>query len=670
MCSEGPAELATLLDACDARVGEEAALAIIEGVAAAPPSFDSTAWMHLIADAPSAALTALLERRLNGARDRLAVSSGGDRRARLAALRAEMRAHRLAGYIVPRSDEHQGEYVAARSERLAWISNFTGSAGLAVILRDAAMLLVDGRYTTQAAGEVDAALFTIRHSTRQPLGQLLETTLSRNARLGYDPWLHTPSQIAAFEQACKACGARAVAVEGNLIDRIWNAQPSPPVSPIVPHEGRFAGLTSKEKRNGIAETLTHDRQDAAFLAQPDSVAWLLNIRGGDIPHIPIPLCFALVHADASVDWFVDARKLTSEAKAHLDDGVRVAPANALAHALDQLGEERRVVRVDPEATPAWVVKRLQQARATIFTAPDPCLLPKAVKSGAELAGIRAAHVRDGVALTRFLAWIPGAAEAGDLSESAAADALARLRAENEHYRGLSFPTISASGSHGAIVHYRVSPQSDRAIERGSLYLVDSGAQYLDGTTDVTRTIAIGTPSQEMCERFTLVLKGHIAVATARFPVGTTGSQIDALARVALWREGLDYDHGTGHGVGFHLSVHEGPQRISKLPSRIPLQPGMIVSNEPGYYKPGSYGIRIENLVAVTPIASPEGGEVELHGFDTLTLAPIDRRLIVRERLDAEEIAWLDAYHRRVDETIGPFVDERTRQWLESATRPL
>jgi Xaa-Pro aminopeptidase len=650
------------------RIGAADLRDLVAGVAAAPTGFEPDSWMTLIADQvppARAALSALLAKE----RQRMAPVSG-DRSARLAALRAEMRRRRLAGFIIPRSDEHQGEYVAARSERLAWLSGFTGSAGTAVVLRDRAALFVDGRYITQAAAEVDTGLFTIRHIMHEPMTDWLAAELPPGARLGYDPWLHTPNQVQAIERACGKAGARAVPVDGNLIDCIWLDQPPPPIAPVVPHNDELAGRSSREKRDHVAEILRKEKHDAAFLAQPDSIAWLLNIRGGDIPYTPLPLAFGVLHADGRVDLFIDPRKLTSAARSHLGDGVETAPPQALAGALDQLAESHKTVRIDPDGAPDWVARRLRAAGAIVAEAADPCLLPKATKTARELAGMRAAHVRDGAALTRFLAWLSITARSGGLSESAAAERLAAFRSENERYRGPSFPTISAAGANGAIVHYRVSPASDRLLTPGTLYLVDSGAQYLDGTTDVTRTVAVGESAAEMRQRFTLVLKGHIAIATARFPRGTTGSQLDTLARQAMWRAGLDYDHGTGHGVGYYLGVHEGPQRISKLPSRIPLQPGMVVSNEPGYYKPGAYGIRTENLVAVSAMETPPGGDQDLLGFETLTLAPIDSALIDRELLDAAEVAWLDGYHARVRETLTPLVDDETRRWLDEATRPM
>jgi len=657
-----------LLARVGSRLRPDALRDLLRGVAAAPEGHDADAWMSLLGPDLSADARATLRQLLVIERAGAQSSSPTPHATRLAALRAELRRRRLAGFVVPRGDEHQGEYVARHSERLAWLTGFTGSAGTAVVLRDKAALFVDGRYTTQSAEEVDAELFVVRHTANAPVAEWLGAELPAGARLGYDPWLHTARQVAELEKACRHAQARAVPVDGNPVDAVWTDRPPPPLSPIVPHA--LANTPPAEKRERIAETLRRDRHDAVFLAQPDCIAWLLDVRGGDVAFTPIPLAFALLHADAGVELFVDPRKVTAAARAHLGGTVSVSPPEMLGEALDRLGAAQRTVRIDPDGAPEWVVRRLRTAGAAIAEAVDPCVLPKATKTPAELAGIRDAHVRDGVALSRFLAWLPGAWAAGDLTESAAADRLAAFRAEGDRYRGPSFPTISAAGEHGAIVHYRVTAATDRVLQDGSLYLVDSGAQYLDGTTDVTRTVAVGQPSPEMRERFTLVLRGHVALATALFPRGTCGSQLDTLARSAMWRAGLDYDHGTGHGVGCYLGVHEGPQRISKLPNRVALRPGMVVSNEPGYYKPGAYGIRIENLVAVTAAATPAGGEQELLAFETLTLAPIDRRLVVREMLDDDEIAWVDAYHAQVMARLAPLLDEDTRRWLERETRPL
>ena len=454
----------------------------------------------------------------------------------------------------------------------------------------------------------------------------------------------------------------------NPLDRVWLDQPAAPLAPVVPHPDEFAGESAQSKRARLARGLVEQGVAAAVLTMPESIAWLLNIRGGDVPHTPLPLSFAILHEDTSVALFIDARKLAPGLDRHLGNGVTVLPPEQLGPALDALAAEGKRVQVDPASASAWIFDRLSKAGARIHRAADPCILPKACKNTVEIDGTRAAHRRDGAALTRFLAWLAREAPQGGLSEIGASDRLEAFRRQGEYFRDLSFATISGAGSDGAIVHYRAMPETEKRLERGTLYLLDSGAQYLDGTTDVTRTMAIGEPTQEMCDRFTRVLKGHIALALARFPKGTTGTQLDAFARRGLWQIGLDYDHGTGHGVGSYLGVHEGPQRISKAPNAQPLLPGMIVSNEPGYYKTGAYGIRIENLVLVQPVEG--GGEREMMGFETLTLAPIDRNLIDPSLLDDEEIEWLDAYHARVRETLTPLVDPDTAEWLTAATAPL
>ncbi len=590
--------------------------------------------------------------------------------ARLEALRAELKRQGLTGFLVPRADEHQGEYVPPRAQRLAWLTGFTGSAGVAIVLADAAAVFTDGRYTLQVRAQVPGELFEPHHITQSPPEEWLRRRLRPGDRLGYDPWLHTGDGVERLEAACGKAGAELVPCPANPLDAVWGEQPPPPLAPVVPHDTRYAGRSAADKRREIAEALAAGGTDAAVLTAPDSIAWLLNVRGSDVAYTPLPHAFAVIHRDATVDLFVDARKLTPGLVAHLGDAVRTAEPAALGPALDRLGAARRTVQADPAATAVWVFQRLAAAGARVVRAPDPCALPKACKNEVELAGARAAHRRDAAALCRFLAGVLREARGGRLTEITAAAHLDALRAEQPLFREPSFPTISAAGSNGAIVHYHATPATDRPLGPGMLYLVDSGGQYLDGTTDVTRTVAIGAPSAEQRERFTRVLRGHIALATARFPAGTTGSQLDALARRPLWEVGLDYDHGTGHGVGSYLGVHEGPQRISKIPNAVALRPGMICSNEPGYYKPGAYGIRIESLVAVTPLPTPAGGEGEWLGFETLTLVPIDTALVEPALLTAEEAAWLGAYHARVRAEITPLVDPDTAAWLEAATRPL
>jgi len=584
---------------------------------------------------------------------------------RLAALRAELAGRGLDGFVVPRADEHQGEYVAASAQRLAWLTGFTGSAGIAVVLAEKAALFTDGRYTLQAAREVDADRFEHHHVSEYPPARWVGEALPRGARLGYDPWLHLAEQVRGLAAACEKAGGELVAVESNPLDAVWSDRPAPPLGPVVAHPLEFAGRSAADKRAELATALAEDRCDAAVLADPASVAWLLNIRGADVDYAPLPLAFAILHADAGVELFLDGRKLSAPTLDHLGSQVTIRPPAALADALTALGQAAKRVRVDAGGAPAAIATALERAGARVDAGADPCALPKACKNPVELDGMRAAHRRDGAALARFLAWLAGATDVDELS---AAAALEQFRAAGEHYRGPSFPTIAGAAGNGAIVHYRSGPETCRRLESGTLFLVDSGGQYLDGTTDVTRTVAIGPAGDEERHRFTLVLKGHIAVAAALFPVGTTGGQLDTLARRFLWAEGLDFDHGTGHGVGSYLSVHEGPQRISKQGNPVALKPGMVLSIEPGYYKTGAYGIRLENLAAV--VAAPATGERSLLGFEPLTLAPFDRNLIDVALLDAAERAWLDSYHARVAAEITPQVDAATAAWLAEAARPL
>ncbi len=591
---------------------------------------------------------------------------------RLDALRAELAARGLSGFVVPRADEHQGEYVAPCARRLAWLTGFTGSAGMAVVLRDCAAVFVDGRYTLQVRAEVDTSRFEPVHLIDMPPPRWLGERLGAGDRLGYDPWLHTADQVEGLRQAVERAGAVLVPCADNPLDAVWHDRPPPPTAPVRPHALAFAGRAAAEKRGDVAEILRAERLDAAVLTDPASIAWLLNIRGGDVAYTPLSLSFAILDADGRVDLFIDAAKLSDDIYAHLGEGVAVRPPSDLPAALEALGQGGKRVRIDPATAAAILFDRLGQAGARIERGADPCALPKACKNPVELAGARAAHRRDAAAMVRFLAWIDTQRRVDELGAAARLEA---LRAEGEHFRGLSFPTIAGSGPHGAIVHYRSTPASNRDLQPGELFLLDSGAQYLDGTTDITRTVLVGGPGviagAEERERFTLVLKGHVALGRAVFPAGTTGSQLDVLARQFLWRRGLDYDHGTGHGVGAFLSVHEGPQRVSKAGAgAVALRPGMVLSNEPGYYKSGAYGIRIENLVAVVPAPVPAGGDRDLLAFDTLTLVPYDRRLIDVALLDGDERAWIDAYHARIAREIGPLVQGEAHDWLMRAAAPL
>lgn len=591
---------------------------------------------------------------------------------RLNRLRDELSRLGVDGFIQPRADEHQGEYVPPRAERLRWLTGFSGSAGSVVVLADQARIFVDGRYTLQVETEVDTALFKPCNTGDVTPAKWIAEHMGAGTRLGYDPKLTTAPGRTRLEDACRKAGATLVALADNPIDAVWDDQPAPPTSPAMPHPAAFAGEPAATKRSTLAATLAAQKVDAVFLSAPDSICWLLNIRGGDVAYSPLCLAFALLDASGRVRLFADDKKFPAETRAHMGAEVTIAAPQSMADALDALGAKGAIVLAPDDTTSVWVIDRLKTAGAAVITGPDPCELPKACKNKTEVDGMRAAHVRDGAALSRFLAWLETAAPQGGVTEIAAADKLETMRAEGDHFRGLSFPTISGAGANGAIVHYHATEQTNRTLERGTLYLVDSGAQYEDGTTDVTRTVFIGTdgdvPDDDMKDHFTRVLKGHIALARAIFPTGTTGHELDALARRPLWDIGLDYDHGTGHGVGSYLGVHEGPQRISKRASGVALKEGMVISNEPGYYKTGAYGIRIENLVLVKSVESP--GDREMMGFEELTLAPIARDLIVVDMLSTAERAWLDAYHARVRETLSPLLPEDVRAWLEGATAPI
>ncbi len=671
MTYQGDETLAKLLAKNDATGDVAAIRAIVTGVLAAPPALDARAWHALVCAKPTEALASQLDALLAETAAGLdsGLGEGKWQRARLSDLRSELARQSLDGFVLPRGDEHQGEYVSPRAERLMWLTGFTGSAGACAVLAARAAIFVDGRYTLQVRAQVDGDAFEYRHLVDEPLPDWLAEHAPKDGRIGYDPWLHSSDSVDRLRLACERAGARLVPVERNPIDAIWPGQPSAPLAPARPHPLAFAGKSSEEKRAELAAKLRKEGLAAAIVSAPDSLAWLLNIRGADVPHTPLALGFAILHADENrpLELFMDQRKLLPETKAHLGNRVRVSAPDALGGALEALGAAKARVSTDRLTASAWIDQLLAASGAVLVRDACVCALPKACKNAQELAGTRAAHVRDGASLVRFLAWLSREAPTGKWDEVAVADKLLEFRRQGGDLRDTSFDTISGAGPNGAIVHYRATAKTSRRLEPDMLFLVDSGGQYPDGTTDVTRTIAVGKPTDEQKDRFTRVLKGHIALARARFPKGTSGSQLDALARGALWQVGLDYDHGTGHGVGSYLSVHEGPHRISKMPNSVALLPGMIVSNEPGYYKTGAYGIRIENLVAVAELETPAGAERPMLGFETLTLAPIDRALVARELLDAGETAWLDAYHARVASTIGPLVDAQTRGWLEAAT---
>lgn len=595
-------------------------------------------------------------------------SNSGHSASRVARVRALMAKAGLDALLVPRADEHQGEYVPPSAERLAWLTGFTGSAGLAILTRRQGALLVDGRYTVQARRQIDAGVFELPAIARMRLGEWLTQSMAKGGVVGFDPWLHTAAEIARLSGELSPKGLKLKPTPRNLVDRAWgNERPAPPLGPVVVQPIERAGRSAADKIADVQRQLTEAGQKALILTLPDSICWLLNIRGRDVAHNPVVLAFAIVPADGRPELFIAPEKVAGEARKHLASLARLSPPSALLDRVRALRKAGTRVRIDHDSAAFALVRALGPRLAEKGT--DPCVRLKACKNDVELAGARAAHERDGVAVVRFLAWLDRAAPAGKVDEIEAVRRLEAFRADTEALADISFDTISGSGPNGAIVHYRVTSETNRRLAKGELFLIDSGGQYPDGTTDITRTVAIGKPSEEMRQRFTLVLKGHIAIATARFPKGTRGIDLDSFARRALWEHGLDYDHGTGHGVGSYLSVHEGPQSISKTGMAV-LQPGMICSNEPGYYKEGAYGIRIENLVVVTPPETPAGGDREMMGFETLTLAPIDRRLVVRKLLTEAERRWLDGYHARVAAVLCPKLDADTARWLSAACAPI
>jgi Xaa-Pro aminopeptidase len=584
-------------------------------------------------------------------------------------LRAELKKQKLTGFIVPRQDEFQGEYVAAYAERLKWLTGFAGSWGMAIITQGKAAIFVDGRYTIQVREQVDVKTITPHHLVDEPPTKWIENNLKKNDRLGFDPWLTTASEAKRLSAACVKAGAKLVPVSKNLIDSIWNDQPARPQNPLSVQPAQFSGRSAKEKLGDMSASLLIAKADAAVLAEPSSVSWLLNIRGGDVPYTPVVLAYAIIHRKGKAELFVDAKRLPEDVRAHLKTVATTRKPLELEAALKKLGQKKSIVLIDAGSAPEKIRSVLAASGAIVKEGDDPCTMPKACKNPTEQQGARSAQLRDGVALSRFLHWLSVEAPKGHLTENTAAEKLAKFRKDTGVLMDLSFSTISASGPNAAIPHYHVDPENCRAINNNEIYLIDSGGQYQDGTTDVTRTVIIGQPTDEMRDRFTRVLKGMIAISMICFPKGTTGSHIDVLARAALWKAGLDFDHGTGHGVGAYLSVHEGPARISKA-SHIALQPGMILSNEPGFYKQGEYGIRIENLLIVKEPANIKGGERPMMQFETLTFSPIDRNLIDTNLLTREELQWLDAYHARVLKDVGGFMDGAALEWMEQACAPL
>ena len=587
---------------------------------------------------------------------------------RLADLRAAMAAQGIDGFIVPRADAHQGEYVAPCDDRLAWLTGFTGSAGFAVVLRDKAGVFIDGRYRTQVKAQIDTGHFTPVNWPEVKLTDWVIEHASKRAVIAYDPWLHTADQADGLAKALEAAGLEAKATD-NLVDAVWEDQPPRPTSPLSVYPDALAGTTMADKLAGITGTLKKAEQSAVVLTLPDSIAWVLNIRGGDIPRIPIAHAFAILHADATVDLFTGAGA-GEDVRAQFGKTVRLHPYDAFLEALEPL---TGAIRIDPASAPMQVMAHLNALQDSSNGAlrpvkgADPCLLPKACKTPAEIKATTEAHLRDGAAVVEFLAWLDDAAPKGGLTEIEVVEKLEGYRRATGALRDIAFETICGAGPNGAIVHYRVSHETNRTITPGELLLVDSGGQYLDGTTDITRTIATGTPTDEQRACFTRVLQGMIAVSRVRWPKGLSGRDLDGLARAPLWMAGQDFDHGTGHGVGVYLSVHEGPQRLSRA-SDVALKPGMILSNEPGYYREGAFGIRIENLVVVTEAPPLDGGDDRRHlSFDTLTWAPIDTRLVAPEMLSVAERDWLNHYHAQVRDKIGPRVSSDAAPWLDAAT---
>ena len=585
---------------------------------------------------------------------------------RIAALRAELARRGLDGFIVPRADRFQIGNVPPSDQRLAWLTGFSSSAGIAIVLADRAVVFVDDR--DQVREDIDGTIFSVEHVAEHPPTLWIENNLPAQAKLGYSPWLHTVEGAERFARACAAARAMLVPVEDNPVDAVWADRPQSPLGAVVPHDLRYAGETTADKLKRLHAALEKFSADALVVSDPQAVSWLFNIRGSDVPHTPVVLAFAIMHQTGRPALYVDLRKLGNDVRSRLEEIAEVRANAAFERDLAELGKAHRAVRLDPATCAEAIARLVVENGGEIVRGSDPIVPMKAVKNATEIAGARAAQLRDGAAVTKFLAWFDREAPRG-LTEIDAVEALESFRRDSGLLKDVSFPTVAGAGPDGAIVHYRVTRKSNRRIAPGELFLIDSGGQYEDGTTDITRTIAVGPPSPDMRQKFTLVLKGHIALARAVFPDGTSGAQLDTLARQYLWQAGVDFDHGTGHGVGSYLSVHEGPARIAKFGGAA-LKRGMILSNEPGYYRPGAYGIRIENMILVTEASLVIGAEKPLNAFETLTVAPIDTRLVEPALLTADELAWLNAYHARVRDVLAASLDAATRAWLITATAPL
>jgi Xaa-Pro aminopeptidase len=587
---------------------------------------------------------------------------------RLDAIRAEMEKACVDAFVIPHADEYLGEYIPARNERLQWASGFTGSAGLVVVLPDRAAIFVDGRYTIQVRQQVPESLFEFHHLVEEPQAQWLLDTLSSGSRVGYDPRLHSLKWQSETKARLAKKQIELQEVVDNPIDLSWDDRPAPGKAPAMLLDDEYTGQNSMSKRQQIGKLIEKKGADSALISQLDSIAWLLNIRGSDVTHVPVLLGFSVLGSDGQMALFTDLDKLPDDIENHVGAGVTFHDEATVAAALEDLGKQGSTVIADPETSNAWCQLLVTESGGTLIADSDPVLLPKAQKNATELAGMKDCHINDAAAEIRFLAWLDKEVTQGNLHDEALlSDTLGSFRLQQEGCMGLSFDTISAAGSNGAMCHYNHLNATPAKLELNNLYLVDSGGQYLTGTTDITRTVIIGEPSDDHKRMFTLVLKGHIALDQARFPVGTTGSQLDILARQFLWQEGFDYDHGTGHGVGCFLSVHEGPQRISKVPNTTALKPGMVVSNEPGYYKEDCYGIRCENLLAVKTCGELSDAETPMLEFEALTLVPFDLRLVEASMLTGSERLWLNDYHARVRENLAPLLGEDDQIWLQQAT---
>ena len=589
---------------------------------------------------------------------------------RIESLRGKFRQRKLDGMIIPRNDEHLNEYLTEHDERLLWLTGFSGSAGIAIVMMEEAAIFIDGRYTLQVQSEVDSNLIKPVPLLKTPPSEWLKPKISRGTRIGIDPNLLSVKAYEKFLDVIEQQGGQLISMESNPIDQIWKDQPAHPNHPVYNHQKKFAGRDSVEKVEEIQEILKEQNVEATVLTAPESICWLFNIRGSDVPHTPIMLAHAIIHSRARPELYIDQQRIKPNALARLKTHVKIQKPESFKDGLKSLGSRFKKVLINPDRTNCAIYQTLRAARAEIVRGADPCALPKAIKNRAEIEGTRAAHLRDGAAVCRFLHWLESAVLAGEeLDEIKAAIALENFRQETGQLKDISFETISAAGPNGAIVHYRVSEKTNRPLKPGELYLVDSGGQYKDGTTDITRTVPIGIPTKTMQRHYTLVLQAHIALASASFPLGTRGMDLDPLARSRLWESGMDFNHGTGHGVGSFLSVHEGPQNISRR-GTVPLAPGMIISNEPGYYKEGAYGIRLENLILVGEPQTIKGGEHKVMQFETLTLAPFEPLLINTELLTRAEINWLNAYHKLVYKKLSKSLSKSEKAWLKQKTTPL